>query len=782
MRHFRSVFSVVVLITLLSPVTLLGQGDTPLRVAKVVVEGNKQMSLPAILAHIKTAAGVDYDEAMVKSDERRLLKTGKFAGVVASRTISQTGVIVTFTVVERPLVAAVSFEGNKSLKYEKLAAELTFSTGDALNRFAVEAGIQAIEDKYKSEGYNFASVTVDWDALETSQEVVYRIIEGGEVTVRKIKFEGNDHFGNFKLKQTIGSSARFWPVIVGRLDMEQVDLDVQAIRNLYIDDGFLNAEVGRLIDFSDDKSKATLRFVINEGQRFRINRVIFEGNKLFSDTELAARLYLTQGKFLTAVKLRRDVEVLQDTYGEVGYVEASVTTARRFLDPTAPLPAWTNDLDETDPGLLNMIFRVVERDQYHVGRIDVRGNDITQGRVIRRQLRFYPQQLVNMVAVDESENRILDTRLFDEVTITPVIAEPGVRDMLVEVSETETANFMIGAGVNTNSGLVGNISLTERNFDITRWPTSWSDAFSGRAFRGGGQTFRMSAEPGVEMMRFQIEWFEPYLFDKPYSLGTKGYLFSRDRDNYDETRYGGVVSVGHRFKNRWYGEVAGRAEGVKIDSLDDNAPPEVIEDSGSHVIAGVKGTLVKDRTDSRWMPSRGDRFRLSYEQVMGDYNFGRATGDYRIYRTLYLDGLDRKHILAGRASVGRIFGDAPVFESFYGGGIGSIRGFGFRGISPRSSGMPGKGEPIGGEFMIFIGTEYTFPLFGDQLRGAVFLDTGTVEADVEVTTYRAAIGVGIRWSIPLFGQVPMSLDFAVPINDDDDDDGQLLNFSFGMTF
>ena len=782
MRHFSAVLLVIALLTFISPVMLLGQGDASVKVAKVVVEGNKKMSLPAVLAHIKTAAGADYDEAMVKSDERRLLETGKFDSVVASRVMSQTGVIVTFTVVERPLVAGVSFEGNKALSHDKLSAELTFSTGDALNRFAVEAGIQAIEDKYKAEGYNFATVTVDWDALESRYEIIYRIVEGGEVTVRKIRFEGNEHFGKFKLKQTVGSSARLWPLIAGRLDMEQVDLDVQAIRNLYIDDGFLNAEVGRLIVFSDDKTKATLRFVINEGRRFRINSVIFEGNKLFSDTSLAGRLYLTQGRFLTALKLRRDVKALEDTYGEVGYVDASVTTARRFLDPTAPLPDWTADLDETDPALVNIIFRIVERDQYRVGRIDIRGNDITQGRIIRRQLRFYPNQLLNMVAVNESRNRLVETRLFDDVTVTPVTAEPGVRNLLVEVSEAQTANFIIGAGINTNSGLVGNVSLTERNFDITRWPTSWSDMFSGRALRGAGQTFRISAEPGVELMRFQIEWFEPYLFDRPYSLGTKAYLFERQRDNYDETRYGGVVSIGHRFKNRWYGEVASRLEGVKIDNLDSDTPPEVIDDSGSHVIAGLKGTLVKDRTDSRWLPSTGDRFRLSYEQVGGDYNFGRATGDYRIYRTLYLDALDRKHVLAGRVSLGRIFGDAPVFESFYGGGIGSIRGFDYRGISPRSSGMAGKGEPIGGEFMVFVGTEYTFPIVGEQLRGAVFLDTGTVESEVEVTTYRAAVGVGIRWIIPLFGPVPMSLDFAFPLNKDDDDDDQVLNFSFGMTF
>jgi len=280
-------------------------------------------------------------------------------------------------------------------------------------------------------------------------------------------------------------------------------------------------------------------------------------------------------------------------------------------------------------------------------------------------------------------------------------------------------------------------------------------------------------------MSFDIAWFEPCLFDRPYSLGNKVFVFNYQRETYDETRYGDVVSFGHRFKNRWYGELASRVEGVRLDKLDHDAPPEVVADAGSHLLVGMKGTLVKDRTDSRWMPSTGDRFRFSYEQVVGGYTFGRDTAEYRIFRTLYVDALDRKHVLSGRVSAGNIIGDAPVFERFYGGGIGSIRGFDYRGISPRSKGTD---EQIGGDFMTFAGCEYEFPIFGKELRGAVFLDSGTVEDTFTITTYRVSAGAGLRWVIPLFGPVPMSLDFGFPISKDRQDDTQLVSFSLGWTF
>jgi len=146
--------------------------------------------------------------------------------------------------------------------------------------------------------------------------------------------------------------------------------------------------------------------------------------------------------------------------------------------------------------------------------------------------------------------------------------------------------------------------------------------------------------------------------------------------------------------------------------------------------------------------------------------------------------LDRKHVLATRLTASYICGDAPVFERFYGGGIGSLRGFEYRGISPRP--FPGSDDPIGGHFMVFAGTEYRFPIVGSQgkgeLQGVVFLDTGTVERDFEISSYRVSAGVGVRWFIPMFGPVPISLDFGVPLMKDDDDDTQILSFSFGWRF
>jgi len=753
-------------------------------VASVQVTGNNKLGLNAVMSYIKTRSGTVYDEQIVKADRDRLMASGRFVGVIATREYTDKGVIVTFKVAERPIIEKLQILGNKQFPTDELLQVIPLGQGDPINSAGIETAKQAIVNKYHEDGFHFAQATVDKDALQKKHEVIFNIVEGPQTIITKVKFEGNHYFSNFSLGMKTSTKARLWPLIDGSLNTEKIQRDVTLLRNIYVQDGFLDAEVGRRLNFSPDKTKATVTFVINEGPRYRINDIIFKGNTVFSGEELRRRLTFRQGVFFTTDGLRLDKKKVDAAYGEVGYIEAEVDINKRFLAPNAPPPPWAKDVDGGKPALINLVFKVTEHDQFRIGQIKIQGNSITQSRVIRREFRFYPEQLCDTVAIEYSKNRLKEIRLFDEVNITPVGTEQkAVKDILVQVKEGRTAEFMMGVGVSSNSGLLGTVSFTQRNFDITAWPGSWKSMLKPQTFKGAGQRFSLSAEPGTELMRFNVSWSTPYIFDLPYSLGIKGFLFNRGYDHYDETRVGTQASVGHRFKNRWYGELATRLENVNVD-VNDSAAVEVWEDRGTHTLLGFRGSLTRDRTDSRWMPTTGDRFQLSYEQVVGTDIFGKAGADYRIYRTVYVDALDRKHILAGRVTFGQITGDAPVFEKFYAGGIGSMRGFSFRGISPRGKARNGgsDNDPIGGDMLFLAGMEYSFPLVTDKLRGVVFLDTGTVEGDFGFTSYRASAGVGLRWTIPFFGPVPMALDFGFPLMKEAEDDTQIFSFSLGWTF
>jgi len=151
--------------------------------------------------------------------------------------------------------------------------------------------------------------------------------------------------------------------------------------------------------------------------------------------------------------------------------------------------------------------------------------------------------------------------------------------------------------------------------------------------------------------------------------------------------------------------------------------------------------------------------------------------DARKYWTVTRDVLDRRSVLAVKARVGDILSDAPIFERFFAGGQGSIRGFEFRGVGPRQG-----DTALGGNFLALASAEYQFPIFEKNLSGVLFLDTGTVEKKISLSTWRAAVGFGVRFTVPFFGPIPFALDFGFPISKDGDDQTQVFSFSIGTSF
>jgi outer membrane protein insertion porin family len=209
---------------------------------------------------------------------------------------------------------------------------------------------------------------------------------------------------------------------------------------------------------------------------------------------------------------------------------------------------------------------------------------------------------------------------------------------------------------------------------------------------------------------------------------------------------------------------------------------DILDVKGDSFLTSVKGTVVRDTTDSRLIPTEGYRFAVGWEQVGalgGDYDFGKPSASLAVYRTVRTDVFDRKSVLAARADIGYIVGDAPVFERFFGGGFGSIRGFDFQGVTPRAGIFSDR---VGGKFILLTGAEYSVPIYGKNIRGVSFIDMGTVEEEFELTSWRVGVGVGLRVNVNFLGPVPIVLDFGFPIAKDDDDDTRVFNFSFGASF
>jgi outer membrane protein insertion porin family len=297
---------------------------------------------------------------------------------------------------------------------------------------------------------------------------------------------------------------------------------------------------------------------------------------------------------------------------------------------------------------------------------------------------------------------------------------------------------------------------------------------------------RIRFEPGTKMSQGRIDFREPYFLNMPIGFNTSVYVFDRRRSGYNERRYGGEVSFDHKFEKgilkNWIGEIALRSELVQVQDRVSFAAKDIREVEGDNILTSAKVSLIHNTTDSRLDPSRGHLFSAGYEQagaMGGDFFFGKFITRFVQHFTLATDDQDRNTVLSLRAEAGQILGDAPVFERFYAGGIGSMRGFDFRGIGPKQ-GL--RGNRVGGDCQLLAGAEYSFPLYAKAVRGVFFCDMGTVEEHFGIGTWRAAVGGGIRLTLDILGTVPMEFDLAIPVSKAGDDNVRVFSFFVGMPF
>ncbi|MBN1764569.1 MAG: outer membrane protein assembly factor BamA [Sedimentisphaerales bacterium] len=751
-------------------------GELLKTIRRVRVEGNTTIPDSKLLSQVRSRPDSVFDEKQVSEDARRLIIMPEIYDVKWKALPVEDQIDLVFTVVESPRIDKVMIMGNKNIKTDKLSKELKFKEGDFLDLYQIQLGSEALRLFYHKEGYYFATVTLNEEELQKQRQVIYTIVEGPRVRIKKIHFQGNQAFPNRKLKSKIKTNAYFPIFNKGRLDDDQLDMDRQALMTFYHQEGYLDARVFVQKEYNPDKTRLNIRFVIEEGIVYRVASIRFEGNQNYTQEQLLASIKLEPEQILTNKRQVFAQRAVEQLYGREGYIYTRVRI----------------DLEYTDQeGEVNVVFNIVENEKYLLGRLIVRGNYQTRDKVIRRDFSrhgFDPGNIYNTEAADKGKRRLGGSGLFENITVIPTGTEPGIRDALVEIKETRTGLILMGVGVDTNSGVMGQFSIEQRNFDASKWPKDLGELFRGEAFVGGGQTLRLDFRPGTKVTTGRIQFHEPYLYDTPYYLDTNLFMFRRWRESYLERRRGGNVSLGRRFDNDWSIEGSLRVERVLVSDLDYKkeegekiitAPPDVQEVEGKNLLTSVKMGIGQNTTDRMFMPTEGHKLNLSWEQVGamgGEYYYGALSAGLTLYRTIYMDITERRTVWAGQIRGNKIVGDAPVFERYYVGGIGSLRGFDYRGVSPRGG---VKDDPIGSNYVFLANTEITHPIVEETIYGKIFCDSGFVSEG----PYRVTLGFGLQLVVPqLFQMIPMHFDFGIPIISDDKDDEQVFSFTFGMNF
>ncbi|MEO6809102.1 MAG: BamA/TamA family outer membrane protein [Isosphaeraceae bacterium] len=354
-------------------------------------------------------------------------------------------------------------------------------------------------------------------------------------------------------------------------------------------------------------------------------------------------------------------------------------------------------------------------------------------------------------------------------------------DIVTSVSEGPTGRFMFGVGASSFQGLSGNFVLHESNFDLFNVPRSFRELFSGQAFRGAGQEFRVDLQPGTLINRAMISFRDPYLFDLPIGLGISGYTFSRVYSDWTEGRTGGRFSLGRQFGTSIYADVAARVEDVNFHGFRIPAPADFLAADGHTLLTTLRPSIRYDNRNDPFSPNKGQYIEAAFEQGWGTFTFPKFTVEGRQYvKTGSRPDGSGVRFITLRGFYGVTGRDTPVYERFFAGDFRSFRGFAYRGIGSHVLGVN-----VGGLMEAVGSVEYQFPwLASDKLQQVFFCDFGTIESDYTFNTFRASVGTGLRVYLPkqMFGPLPLAFDLAYPVVKEPGDHTRYFHFFIGTMF
>jgi len=725
-------------------------------IASIAPEGNKRIDSGAILRKITTKSGDTYNQAALRKDLKEIYAMGYFNDVQIDVGDTPQGKKVIFRVIEKPVIKSVIFEGIDELKEEDVKEAANIKEHFILNPAKLTIAEETIRQLYKSKGFYNSKVTAKITYPDNQGAVVEFIIdEGVKMYIKEISVEGNTTFDDDELLDQIESSEKWflsWLTEGGLLDMNMVQQDAGRIIAYYNDQGFLEAKIADPV-ITQDKEWLYVKFIVEEGTRFKVGTVDFTGDMLDGKDKLFELLTIRDSEYLSRQAIRNDILKLTDYYAESGFAFANIR-------PIVKKGPSGDSMDVT--------FDISKNNLVYIDRITIRGNSRTRDNVIRRELQIAEGGVFDSKAIRDSTQALQRLSFFEEVNIIPEPSlDPNRMNVIVEVKEKSTGSFSIGAGFSSADNLIVMGQISENNF------------------LGRGDTLSLSANIGGSSSRYNLGYTDPHLNDSALSWGLDMFRTEREYDDYTKESTGGGIRIGYPIFGKWrvYGNYS--FTDTNLTDVSDNASYIIKESVDLHITSALKFSLVRDTRDRVYGASKGSRNVISVEYaggpLGGDAQFTKVEGSTGWYFPMPF-----KTVFHIKGSAGQVFENEtdklPVYERFYLGGLNSIRGFEFGKVSPIDE---TTGDRIGGDKMWYTNTEIIFPLLETQgLRGVIFYDAGQVMNDDEdwgdaTDNIKNAVGLGIRWLSPM-GPLRVVWGFNLDPNEDEDD--SVWDFSVGGTF
>lgn len=727
-------------------------------VEQIRVEGAQRIEPDTVRSYMSFRQGDEIDAAALDKALKALFATGLFADVMLRRE----GRAVVVRVVENPVINQLAFEGNKRISDEILRDEVRLRPRVVYTRSRVQSDVQRIIDLYRRSGRFAARIEPKVIQLgENRVDMVFEIDEGELTEIRKVSFIGNRRFSDSKLRGIVQTKESAWYRFFAggdTYDPDRVTFDRELLRRHYLANGYADFRVvSAVAELTPDRGGFFITFTVEEGERYKFGKVdVSTALKDLNPDLLRQQLEVVEGEWYDADAVEASVGNLADAAGSFGYAFVDVRPRVRR---------------NRDKRLISIAFNIREGPRVFVERINITGNVRTEDQVIRREFLLIEGDAFNTAKLRRSRQRIRNLGFFAKADISNVPGSAPDKTVInVAVQEQSTGEISFGAGFSSTAGLLGDISVRERNLV------------------GKGQDLKLSLSIGQRQQQIDMSFTEPYFLDRNLSAGVDAFSTTRDlqrESSFDRETIGFALRAGYQIAENWRQTWKYTARRDNVTDVDSEASLAIQEQQGEFTTSSIGQSLSYDTRDSRFSPTEGfiATYSNEFAGLGGDTKFVKNQLNGTVFYPITDD-------IVGSASVGTgyIFGiddDVRIINRFFMGGS-DVRGFDNSGIGPRDI---QTNDAVGGKWFYRGSIQASFPLglpneFG--VKGRVFSDLGSLGgidggagAVTDTASLRASVGAGLGWSSP-FG--PINIDFAQALLKEDFDETQLVRFSFGTRF
>ena len=767
----------VILAFLLIVSVILPVSAEEISISDIEVQGLKRVDPGLVFDNIPFEIDTPINEANFSEAIQLLYKTGQFKNI----SIDLEGSVVIISVNEKPLVSTITFHGAEALQPDKIKeGMLQMNLGEGL--IFNEPTLKRVKNEISKQYLNLGLYSATLETKVTPQErnrvaIDFYIDEGSTARIKEVKiigvtkFDEDDLLSRLDLKPT---SFMSWWNKDDRYSRQVLTGDLEKIRSFYMNRGYLDFDIkNTTVSISETKKNVYIAIIIDEGDKYNFGDIKISGKfyPLKEESIFQNDIKTIKGEVFSRKLLNQSTESINQELGNYGYAFSNVN----------PIP----DVDKNNL-TVGFNYFIEPGKKVYVRRISFIGNERTQDKVLRREMRQFESSYYDKEKIDQSTRRLKRTQYFEGVDINTV-SVPGVSDQVdltVAVKEKNTGSVKLGAGASSDEGLVGSFSITQANF------------------LGTGNTVSATINTSSVNTIYQVNHIDPYFTLDGISRRLTAYMKETntkdlDTGQYDKKSYGLGVGFGipmNEFDTVRVGFDVDMSDITLVDSSPQRYKDYCKEVSGGDSSGCDQNEAVlsvgysSDKRDSAIYPKSGYKYDIGSEITLPllDMQYYQINAKVADYTPLTSEFVWNNDLSLGYA---HSYGDDPYpfFQNYYVGGSNSVRGYKAASIGKQYyDESQDDFVSTGGTTKILASTSMLFPLpggmFKDQVRLETFIDGGGVweeDTNIALDEMRFSAGLSVLWVSP-FG--PINVSFAKALNDDAQDETESFQFGMGTNF